>query len=44
MIRKIRDTLFKQATDPKFDTKEFQQIKNKWTKLLEDQEKNFCST
>jgi hypothetical protein len=33
-------TLFKKETDPHFDPKEFDLIKEKWTKLLELQEKS----
>lgn len=40
MVREIRDAMFKQATDPNFDKKEFERIKQKWTKLLEQQEKS----
>lgn len=40
MVRDIRDAMFKQATDPNFDPKEFDRIKEKWTILLEQQEKN----
>jgi len=29
--------LYRQITDPNFDPKEFQRIKEKWTKLLEQQ-------
>jgi hypothetical protein len=35
MVREIRDAQYRQATDPTFDPKELEQIKNKWTKLLE---------
>ncbi|HLG35376.1 MAG TPA: hypothetical protein VI757_10885 [Bacteroidia bacterium] len=40
MVRDIRDAMFKQATDRNFDIKEFDRIKEKWTKLLEQQEKS----
>ena len=40
MVRDIRDAFYRQQTDPNFDLKEFQQIKEKWTKLLEQQEKS----
>ncbi|MFH1005703.1 MAG: hypothetical protein V1781_09490 [Bacteroidota bacterium] len=40
MVREIRDAMFKKATDPNFNKKEFDRIKAKWTKLLEQQEKN----
>jgi hypothetical protein len=39
MVRDIRDALFRQATDPNFDVKEFERIKEKWSKLLDLQEK-----
>ena len=39
MVRDIRDALYRQKTDPNFDPMEFQRIKEKWTKLLEQQEK-----
>ncbi|MBK6860116.1 MAG: hypothetical protein IPK91_07505 [Saprospiraceae bacterium] len=39
MVREIRDASYRQKTDPNFDPKEFQRIKEKWTKLLEQQEK-----
>ena len=35
MVREIRDAQYRQATDPNFDPREFDQIKEKWTKLLE---------
>lgn len=38
MVREIREALYRQKTDPDFDPKEFQGIKEKWTKLLEQQE------
>ncbi len=40
MVREIRDAMFKKATDPNFDLKEFDRIKQKWSKLLELQEKS----
>ncbi len=40
MVREIRDAMFKKETDPHFDPKEFDLIKEKWTKLLELQEKS----
>ena len=40
MVREIRDAMFKKATDPNFDPKEFDRIRQKWSKLLEQQEKN----
>ncbi len=39
MVREIRDASYRQKTDPNFDPKEFQRIKEKWTKLLEQQQK-----
>ena len=39
MVRDIRDASYRQKTDPNFDPKEFERIKEKWTKLLEQQEK-----
>ena len=39
MVREIRHAMSKKATDPSFDHKEFDRIKIKWTKLLEQQEK-----
>lgn len=38
MTREIRDAIYRQNTDPKFDPKEFAKIKAKWTRLLELQE------
>ena len=38
MVREIREALYKQTTDPNFDPKEFDRIKEKWTKLLKQQE------
>ena len=38
MTRDIRDAIYRQKTDPNFDPKEFQSIKEKWTKLLKQQE------
>lgn len=40
MVRDIRDALYQQSTDPNFGPKEFDRIKEKWTKLLEEQEKS----
>lgn len=40
MVRDIRDALYRQATDSNFDPKEFERIKQKWTRLLEQQEEN----
>lgn len=39
MVRDIRDAYYKQTVTPDFDPKEFDQIKKKWTRLLEQQEK-----
>jgi len=39
MVRDIRDAYHRQRTDPNFDSKEFDRIKEKWSKLLELQEK-----
>ncbi len=39
MTREIRDAMYGQKTDPKFDPSELQRIKEKWTKLLNQQEK-----
>jgi hypothetical protein len=39
MVRDIRDAIYKQATDPNFDPKEFKVIKEKWSKLLEMEER-----
>jgi len=39
MVRDIRDAHYRQRTDPNFDPKEFDRIREKWTKLLEQQEK-----
>ena len=39
MVRDIRDAIYRQATDKNFDPKEFDRIKEKWSKLLEQQEK-----
>ncbi|HMG15110.1 MAG TPA: hypothetical protein VK590_06675 [Saprospiraceae bacterium] len=39
MVQDIRNAYYRQKTDPNFDQKEFQRIKDKWTKLLEQQEK-----
>jgi len=38
MVREIRDAMFRQVSEPNFNPKEFQLIKDKWTKLLELQE------
>jgi hypothetical protein len=43
MVREIRDAMFKQSTDPNFDKNEFQRIKKKWEKLLEEQDKNITA-
>ncbi|MBI4727009.1 hypothetical protein HY768_07275 [candidate division TA06 bacterium] len=40
MVRDIRCAMFRQATDPNFDPKEFDCIREKWTKLLAQQEKS----
>ena len=40
MVRDIRDARYRQASDPNFNENEFEKIKDKWTKLLELQEKN----
>jgi len=40
MVREIRDAMYRQATDPNFDPKEFEHIKEKWTRLLEKQERS----
>jgi len=40
MIREIRDAMYRKATIPNFDQKEFLRIKAKWSKLLKLQEKN----
>lgn len=40
MVRDIRDAMYQQATDPNFDPKEFKDIKEKWSRLLEQQEKS----
>ena len=39
MVHEIRNAMFKKATDSKFDIIEFEKIKEKWTKLLIEQEK-----
>lgn len=39
MVREIREAMFKNATDPHFDKKEFEMIKKKWTNLINKQEK-----
>ncbi len=43
MVREIRNAMFKNATDPNFDKKEFERIKEKWKKLLNEQEKSINS-
>ena len=40
MVREIRDALYRQSINPDFDSKEFDRIKEKWTKRLEQQEKH----
>ncbi len=40
MVREIRDAMFKNATDSNFDQKGFDRIKQKWSKLLDQQEKD----
>ncbi|MCH7724795.1 MAG: hypothetical protein IH819_05630 [Bacteroidetes bacterium] len=40
MVRDIRDAIYRQANDPNFDPKEFERIREKWTRLLEQQEKS----
>lgn len=40
MVREIRNAMYRKKNDPDFDDKEFERIKAKWTKLLEDQEKD----
>lgn len=40
MVRDIRDAKYRQENDPNFDATEFERIKAKWTKLLEEQEKS----
>ncbi len=39
MVREIRDARYRESIDPDFDLKEYERIKAKWTKLLEQQEK-----
>lgn len=39
MTREIRDAMYRQKTDPNFDPAELKRIKEKWTKLLNQQEK-----
>ncbi|TAL68480.1 MAG: hypothetical protein EPN82_10845 [Bacteroidetes bacterium] len=39
MVRDIRDAMYRQRTDPNFKQSEFDEIKAKWTNLLEQQEK-----
>ena len=38
MVREIREAMYREATDPTFDEKDFERIKKKWAKLLESQE------
>ena len=40
MVREIRDAIYRKETDPSFDPKEFDHIREKWTKLLEQQERS----
>jgi|GEM_PF-2472662 len=40
MVRDIRDAIYRQAINTDFDPKEFEKIKEKWTKLLELQEQS----
>lgn len=42
MVRDIRNAIYKKATDPDFDPKEFDEIKEKWSKLLEKQERSIA--
>ena len=35
MVRDIRDAMYRQRTDPDFDPKEFDRIKEKWSRALE---------
>jgi hypothetical protein len=44
MVRDIRDAIYKQATDPNFDPIEFENIKEKWSKLLEKQENSIAES
>ncbi len=39
LVREIRDAMYCQRTDPYFDLNEFKRIKQKWTNILEQQEK-----
>ena len=39
MVREIRDAHYRQKTDPDFDPRELQRIKEKWTLRLKEQEK-----
>jgi len=39
MVREIRDAHYRRDTDPNFDPAELKRIKEKWTKLLEEQMK-----
>ena len=41
MVRDIRDASYRQANDPDFDPKEFERIKQKWTKLLEQSGRDY---
>lgn len=40
MVREIRDAMSRQRTAPNLDLNEFEGIEQKWTNLLEQQEKN----
>ena len=40
MVRDIRDAMYRQRTDPNFKETEFDEVKTKWTILLEQQEKS----
>jgi hypothetical protein len=44
MVRDIRDAIYRQATDPNFDPKEFEEIKKKWSLLLEKQENSITQS
>jgi len=44
MVCDIRDAFHRLRTDPHFDPKELDRIKEKWSKLLELQEKEAHST
>ncbi|MGA2298289.1 MAG: hypothetical protein ABSG15_12145 [FCB group bacterium] len=37
MVRDIRDAMYRQRVDPDFKMVEFEKIKEKWTKLLEQE-------